>query len=120
MDEVPTVSWGSAAARQVQVYRCVTGCPAAEELPGYPDALTALEDQVLVWDLMGISGVESGEGTLPSPLVYGEVPEDVSAEELKEADELVAGDYRVLVIQGEGNFFRAEFGTGWAGFELDE
>ena len=51
-------------------------------LSGYPDALTALEDQGLFWDLMGISSVESGEGTVPSPLVHGNIPEGVSAEEL--------------------------------------
>jgi hypothetical protein len=106
------IAWEGSPSREVDLFRCQGGCPA--QLPGYleqPDPRPP--GTALRWQVSQVDGVEAGQGALGSPLTAGAAPPG-STESVALSLPLDRGAYLVRVVQGEGNYFRASWGTAWA------
>ena len=110
------ITWDGGPARYVSVYRCAAACPDPASLPSYNEDAWPERDEV--WRLIGMLGHHSVEPIIESPLIYGELPSEQHRHGI-EPQPLTSGQYLVRVVRGEGNYFRASWGTGWSVLTVD-
>lgn len=120
--ETPTPSfrWDTDPARELGVFRCAADCPATDALPSDHGPVAA-EGLTLVWKLEGLSGVEAGEGVIPSPVTFGAVPTGAGGtriDAIGDATVLAPGNYAVRVVLSRGSVVKAEWGVRWATFRV--
>lgn len=117
----PRFSWDGDDARELNVYLCRQGCPEMGTMPSYHEQAEPFNDRTdmePVWRIVGLDGVESSQGGIPSPVTYGVLGPAVDYQVGEASAPLATSWYLVRVVQARGSLFSASWGTAWAEFDV--